>query len=133
MVEPLSLETRLYEVNQGKHLAMALYLYKYPTYSTIYGIMGPYKNYSNWPKISVHNYFNKVIAKLSKRWFSFPPKSLDLEWLLFKLKTLSRNSSLLCYISSSSKYLDIHEKQSNKFLFWLYSIYGWGLPSSTGG
>lgn len=43
---------------------MALYLYGDPAYSIVYGIIGPYKNYLNCPKIAAYNRFNKAISKL---------------------------------------------------------------------
>ena len=50
MVELLSLEARLRAINAGRPSAIALYLYGDPAYFTIYGIMGPYQNYPNWPR-----------------------------------------------------------------------------------
>ena len=64
MVELLGLERRLREVNQGKRPCMALYLYGDPAYYTVYGIMGPYKNYPNRSRTAAHNQFNKAMAKL---------------------------------------------------------------------
>ncbi len=55
MMELLGLEKRLCKVNQERYLCMALYLYGDPAYCTVYGIMGPYKNYSNRPKTAMHN------------------------------------------------------------------------------
>lgn len=49
MIELSNLQIKLCAINQSRRPAQALYLYWDPTYSTIYKIIGPYKNYSNWP------------------------------------------------------------------------------------
>ncbi len=64
MVEMSDLEAKLQKINQKKRPAMALYLYEDLIYSTIYGIIEPYKNYFNRPRIPAYNCFNKAIAKL---------------------------------------------------------------------
>lgn len=64
MVELLSLDKKQRAVNAGRRLAHALYLYSNPAYCTIYGIMGPYKNYPNCPKTSAQDKFNKVMSRL---------------------------------------------------------------------
>lgn len=64
MVELSDLETKLCKVNHGRQPYMALYLYRDPTYYTIYNIMRPYKNYPNWSKTIIHNWFNKTMTKL---------------------------------------------------------------------
>lgn len=45
MVEDSGIVEKLREVNGGRRPAHALYLYGDPAYCTVYGIMGPYKNY----------------------------------------------------------------------------------------
>ena len=64
MVELSGLEARLRAVNAGRPPAMALYLYGDPAYSTIYGIMGPYRNYPNRPRTPAHDQFNKAMSRL---------------------------------------------------------------------
>ena len=64
MVELSGLEAKLRAVNRGRRLATALYLYGDPAYSTVYGIMGPYKNYPGRPRTAAHNRFNKMMSKL---------------------------------------------------------------------
>ena len=64
MVELSGLEKRLRKVNQGKRPCITLYLYEYPAYCTVYGIMGLYKNYPNKPKTPAQNRFNKAMVKL---------------------------------------------------------------------
>lgn len=64
MVELLGLKAKLRTVNASCLLAMALYLYGNPAYSIIYGIMGPYQNYPNWPRTPTYNLFNKAISYL---------------------------------------------------------------------
>lgn len=64
MVELSGLEAKLRAVNTGRQPALALYLYGDPTYSTIYGIMGPYKNYPNQPRTAAHERFNKAMSRL---------------------------------------------------------------------
>lgn len=64
MVELSGLETKLCAVNQRRCPCMTLYLYGDPAYCTVYSIMGPYKNYPNWPGTAAHNRFNKTMAKL---------------------------------------------------------------------
>lgn len=64
MVELSGLEARLRAVNAGRRPAMALYLYGDPAYSTVYSIMGPYKNYPNRPRTAAHDRFNKAMSRL---------------------------------------------------------------------
>lgn len=64
MVELSSLTEKLRLVNGGRCPAHALYLYGDPAYCTIYGIMGPYKNYPGRPQIPAQEKFNKAMAKL---------------------------------------------------------------------
>ena len=64
MVELSGLEGKLREVNAGRIPAQALYLYGDPAYCTIYGIMGPYKNYPTRPRTPAEDQFNKIMAKL---------------------------------------------------------------------
>lgn len=64
MVELSGLEERLREVNLGRRAAQALYLYGDPAYSTVYGIMGPYKNYPTRPRTPAQEQFNKILARL---------------------------------------------------------------------
>lgn len=64
IVELLSLEAKLRDVNAGCRPAMALCLYGDPVYSTVYGIIGPYKNYLNRPKTVAHDRFNKAMSRL---------------------------------------------------------------------
>lgn len=67
MVELSGLEAKLHGVNSGRRPAMALYLYRDPTYCTVYGIMRPYKNYPNQPRTPAHNRFNKNHGKAMYR------------------------------------------------------------------
>ena len=64
MVELSGLEARLRAINAGRPPAMVLYLYGDPAYSTIYGIMGPYRNYPNRPRTPAHDQFNKAMSRL---------------------------------------------------------------------
>lgn len=64
MVQLSGLEAKICGINQGRRPAMALYLYGDPAYSTVYGIMEPYKNFPNRPRTPAHNHFNKAMAKL---------------------------------------------------------------------
>ena len=64
MVELSGLKARLRAVNAGYPPAMILCLYGNPTYSTIYGIMGPYQNYPYRPKTLAHDQFNKAMSCL---------------------------------------------------------------------
>lgn len=64
MVELSGLESKLREVNAGRPPAQALYLYGDPAYCTVYGIMGPYKNYPTRPRNPAEDQFNKIMAKL---------------------------------------------------------------------
>lgn len=64
MVECSGLVKRVRVINGGKRLARALYLYSNPAYSTIYGIMGPYKNYPSRPQTLAQNKFNKAMSRL---------------------------------------------------------------------
>lgn len=63
MVELLGLEAKLRTVNIGQQLALALYLYSNPVYSIIYSIIGPYKNYLNWPRTTIYKRFNKAMSQ----------------------------------------------------------------------
>ena len=63
MVELSGLEAKLRAINASRPPAMALCLYGNPAYSTIYGIMGLYQNYFNWPKTPAHNQFNKEMSR----------------------------------------------------------------------
>ena len=64
MVEYSGLADRLRTVNGGRRPAHALYLYGDPAYSTVYGIMGPYKNYPSRPRTVAQNKFNKAMSRL---------------------------------------------------------------------
>lgn len=64
MVELSDLDKKLRAVNAGRRPAHALYLYGNPAYCTVYGIMGPYKNYSNRPRTPAQDKFNKVMSRL---------------------------------------------------------------------
>lgn len=64
MVELSGLEAKLRAINAGRRPAMALYLYGDPAYSTVYSIMGPYKNYPNYPRTAAYDRFNKAISRL---------------------------------------------------------------------
>lgn len=50
IVKLSDLKARLKAINASCLLAMILYLYGNPAYSTIYNIMEPYQNNTNWPK-----------------------------------------------------------------------------------
>lgn len=76
MVEYLGLVKRVRVINRGKRLARALYLYSNPTYSTVYGIIRPYKNYPSRPQTLAQNKFNKAMSRLQievKHEFAFHP------------------------------------------------------------
>lgn len=47
MVKLWDLQAKLKTVNVSHRLSIALYFYEDLTYTTIYGIIGPYKNYPN--------------------------------------------------------------------------------------
>ncbi len=64
MVKLSGFEARLRAINAGCSLAMILYFYDDPAYFTIYGIMGPYQNYLNWPRTPTHDQFNKAMSHL---------------------------------------------------------------------
>ena len=64
MVEYSDLEDKLREVNGGRRSAHTLYLYGDLVYSTVYGIMGPYKNYPGKPHTATQNQFNKIMSRL---------------------------------------------------------------------
>lgn len=63
MVELSDLQTKLCIINQGYWLVQAFYLYSDLAYSTVYKIIKPYKNYSNCPKTTIYNYFNKIMFR----------------------------------------------------------------------
>lgn len=64
MVELSGISEKLRAVNGSRWLAHALYLYRDSTYSTVYGIMGPYKNYPQKPRTAAQEKFNKTMGKL---------------------------------------------------------------------
>ena len=64
MVEISGLVEKLRAVNGGRRPAHALYLYGDPAYCTVYGIMGPYKNYLGRPQTSAQEKFNKAMSRL---------------------------------------------------------------------
>lgn len=58
------LESKLRKVNGNWRPAHALYLYGDPVYCTVYGIMGPYKNYADRPRTEAHEQFNKAMSRV---------------------------------------------------------------------
>lgn len=64
MIELSGLEERLRKMNFGRQAGQVLYLYGDPAYSTIYGIMVPYKNYLSHPCTPAQKKFNKIMARL---------------------------------------------------------------------
>lgn len=64
MVELSGLEAKLRAMNAGRRPARTLYLYGDPAYSTVYGIMGLYKNCPGRPRTPAHNRFSKIMSKL---------------------------------------------------------------------
>lgn len=65
MVESSGLEKKLREVNGGRRPALALYLYSLdPAFCSVYGIMGPYKNYPGRLRTAAQNQFNEIMSKL---------------------------------------------------------------------
>ncbi len=64
IVELSGISKKLRAVNRDRRPAYALYLYGDPTYSIIYGIMGPYKNYPQKLRTVALEKFNKTIVKL---------------------------------------------------------------------
>ena len=64
MVEYPGLQENLRAVKAGRRPAHALYLYGNPAYSTVYGIMGPYKNYPGRPRTAAEDQFNKIMSEL---------------------------------------------------------------------
>ncbi len=62
MIELSGLHEKLRAINAGRQPARALYLYGDSAYCTIYGIMGPYKNYPNRLRTPAQDKFNKVMA-----------------------------------------------------------------------
>lgn len=63
MIKLSGLKAKLYRINQKRHLAIALYLYRNLANFIIYDIIEPYKNFFNWLKTLAHNHFNKTIVK----------------------------------------------------------------------
>ncbi len=64
MMKQSDLAEKLLAVNWGRRAAYALYLYGDPTYSTIYGFMGPYKNFLSRSRTSAQDLFNKIMSRL---------------------------------------------------------------------
>ena len=64
MVELLELHKKLRAINAGRRPARVLYLYDDLEYCTIYGIMKPYRYYSNCLHTPAQDKFNKVMAIL---------------------------------------------------------------------
>lgn len=62
MVEESGLAAKLQTINEGCRPPHALYLYGDPAYTTIYGIMGPYKNYPSRPHTPAQEQFNKIMS-----------------------------------------------------------------------
>lgn len=64
MVEFSGLKVKLWAINAGLCPAIVHYLYGDPTYSIVYDIIKPYKNYPNYPKTIAYDRFNKAIWRL---------------------------------------------------------------------
>ena len=64
MVQLTELQEKLRTVNTGRRPALALYLYGDPAYSTVYGIMGPFKNHPGRLRTKEQNIYNKRMSKL---------------------------------------------------------------------
>lgn len=64
MVEQSGLAEKLRAVNGGRRAAHALYLYGDPAYSTIYGVMGPYKNHPSRPRTPAQDQSSKIMSRL---------------------------------------------------------------------
>lgn len=64
MVEESGLAEKLRTVNGGRRAAHALYLYGDPAYCTVYGIMGPYKNFPSRLCTPAQDKFNKIMSRL---------------------------------------------------------------------
>lgn len=62
MVEELGLTAKLQTINGGRQPPHALYLYGDLAYTTIYGIMGPYKNYPSCSHTPAQEKFNKIMS-----------------------------------------------------------------------
>lgn len=101
MVELSGLQTKLRAVNQGHRPAQALYLYGDPAYSTVYGIMGPYKNYPNRPRTAAHNRFNKTMSRLRiEVEHGFALHQNLWTWNGFHLGLKLRQGAAICYAIS---------------------------------
>lgn len=68
MVEQSGLEEKQRAVNGGRRPAHGLYLYGDPAYCTVYGIMGPYKNYPTRPRTPAQYQFNRSCHGYGLRW-----------------------------------------------------------------
>ncbi len=64
MVKPSGLAEKLRTVNRGCQAAHALYFYEDPAYSTIYGIMGLYKNFPSRSCTPAQDLFSKIMSRL---------------------------------------------------------------------
>ena len=64
MVDQSGLEEKQRAVNGGRRPAHGLYLYGDPAYCTVYGIMGPYKNYPTRPRTPAQYQFNRIMSWL---------------------------------------------------------------------
>lgn len=101
MVELSGLEGKLRSVNAGRRSARARYLYGDPAYSTIYGIMGPYKNYPNRPRTAAHERFNKTMSRLRiEVEHGFAIHQNLWTWNGFHLGLKLRQGAAICYAVS---------------------------------
>lgn len=100
MVKLSGLETKLRAV-KSQQPNVALYLYDDPAYSTVYDIMGPYKNYPNWLKTTAHKRFNKVIfwLRIGIEYGVVIHQNLW-TWNGFHLDLKFRQCITICYIDS---------------------------------
>ena len=64
MVQMSQLQERLRAVNAGRPPSLALYLYGDPAYTTVYGIMGPFKNHQDRPRTSAQYAYNLRMSRL---------------------------------------------------------------------
>lgn len=64
MIKLFKLHEKLKAINARQRLVYVLYLYNDSIYCTVYGIMGPYKNYPNHLYTPTQEKFNKIIVRL---------------------------------------------------------------------
>ena len=98
IVKQSGLAEKLQTVNGGRWAAHALYLHRDTTYSTIYGIIGPYKNFLSRPRNSAQDLFNKIMSRLQieiEHGFAIHPNLWT--WNRFHLGLKLSQREVVCY------------------------------------